>query len=185
MGAAIAMTKLERAQAVAQKAKWDLDRRREDYRSALWTQVTELEKRLETQVEREFAAETAQVASQLAHATELVEQERIANAQAGKGEGKYKPGQVLCKWHHERWTDSWSDTKERGIVEVFTRESMLPVNTSSYSRPSIGSLVLRLLKADGTPSRKVLTSHYGGDFGVGWLPEGQKPKNARSMVKEE
>lgn len=43
---------------------------------------------------------------------------------------------------------------ERGVVEVMTHETEVAENLR-HSRPSIGGLFVRILKADGSPSKRV------------------------------
>lgn len=45
-------------------------------------------------------------------------------------------------------------TTERGVVEVVRIGTEFPANTPSYSRPPIGTTIVRMLKKDGTPGLK-------------------------------
>jgi hypothetical protein len=59
-----------------------------------------------------------------------------------------------------------------GIVEAVTRETILPDNQGRWNHPNIGSFVVRLLKADGTPSKKV--EEIGSEWAISrWKLVGQ------------
>ena len=44
----------------------------------------------------------------------------------------------------------------KGVVEVVTPETQMPRNLSSYSRPRIGALIVRLVNSDGKPGKKII-----------------------------
>lgn len=48
---------------------------------------------------------------------------------------------------------------EQGVLEVMTHDTEVPSNLK-YSKPSIGDLFVRILKSDGTPSKRV--DRYSG-----------------------
>lgn len=56
---------------------------------------------------------------------------------------------------------SWSEKKtEYGILEAVTRNTVLPDNLGYWNKPSIGSYIVRMLKTDGTLSKKISSVTY-------------------------
>jgi hypothetical protein len=99
---------------------------------------------------------------------------REAEALTGEG-APYPLGTILYEWVREyRYHDNspMRLSGRRGILEAVTRESLFPVNMRSYSLPSVGSFIIRLLKKDGTTGKQ-FENPYKWET---WLPEGQKPK---------
>lgn len=169
------MTK-EKIHEAARSAYYKFERRREARKTELWEQVNQLKLKIEAQLAEEFGKEGRQLTELVNKSRTDMEAERIEAS--SKGNDHYKVGQTLWRWEHRNWpVNEWRDTGKRGIVEVFTRDSVMPLGTSQYSKPSIGAIVLRLLKKDGTPSSRIETTTWGGTF-HGWLPEGTLPKSA-------
>jgi len=104
-----------------------------------------------------FDATTKVATAQDAYDTEC---ERVALT----GDGALYPlGTRLTKDthpHHEKWKNKIVF----GVVEAITRTSVIPDSLAVYSRPAIGSFVVRLLKVDGTPAKNFETSFHG------WTP---------------
>jgi len=87
----------------------------------------------------------------------LEEKERLALAGSN---APYPVGTRMKKLISGKYR--WSEKKTVfGVLEAVTRETVIPDNLASYSRPTIGSYVIRILKADGTPSKKIEQSWYG------------------------
>lgn len=63
-----------------------------------------------------------------------------------------------------------SYVEETGILALVTRETRLPANTATYSRPKVGSFIVRILKKDGTPGTRLdrFRVYYGGE--PNWTP---------------
>jgi len=58
------------------------------------------------------------------------------------------------RWRGPIWSSRRETVEEFGIVEVFTRESRMAEKLSRYGRPQLGTLIVRILKKDGTPGLK-------------------------------
>lgn len=61
--------------------------------------------------------------------------------------------------HH--WSQPLSPTDIYGVEEIITADSEHPGNVSSYKLASVGDRVIRILKSDGTPSKKYVP--FDGD----------------------
>lgn len=91
---------------------------------------------------------------------------------------KWPVGTVVCAWKQrtEGWmqrpTGEWK-VIAKGVMEIITAESEHPDSLNKYSRASIGDVVVRLLKKDGTPGKKY--ESLTGWKAKHWLPEGQTP----------
>lgn len=111
------------------------------------------------------------------------ERERIA---LEEGTGPYPVGTVLCEWDKKgRLGEDKSIrvlTGRKGIVEVVTRNFVMPDNLS-YGKPDIGQYAIRLLKKDGTPSKQFFT--FRGRFTPDkmWKPEGTDPNNETRIAR--
>lgn len=61
--------------------------------------------------------------------------------------------------------------EKRGVIQVFQRGDEIPEN-AVYGIPQVGTLVIRILKADGTPGKHVVrlyvTSLESAQLPVGW-----------------
>lgn len=116
----------------------------------------------------------------LAAATQAYEDTKIAEAQAGV-DAKYPIGTKMAKWRRKyRYSygsdNPWTEqTGDFGIVEVITRESQHPANFADYSRASLGSIVIRKLKKDGTPSAQYVKFH---DW-YAWFPADKDMKGKK------
>jgi hypothetical protein len=122
------------------------------------------------------AAEATELA-----ATKVLEEakdaERLANVKL-----PYPVGTVLLEWKfYSSWSDELQLSGKRGVIEVITAESQHPGNISAYSRASIGTVVVRYLKADGKPSR-----NYSAWSAMSrpWSPEGVDLNKERNKQKK-
>ena len=67
-----------------------------------------------------------------------------------------KPFSVTAShpWEGKRvWRKNHSGKRLEGVVEVVRRGVTLPENVSQYNRPAIGTVIIRKIKKDGSPSR--------------------------------
>ena len=88
----------------------------------------------------------------------------------------YPLGTVLAEWSYgsSTWTpNNLKKTTNKAVLQVFKQGDPLPANVR-YNRPSVGSLVLRLLKKDGTTGAAV--EQWNPVYEKCWLPEGVEPK---------
>lgn len=84
-------------------------------------------------------------------AKHAVEDELVRLANEG-GQHKYSPGTKLFRVSGSRWNSP--STTLFGILEVVTRETVFPENTSSYRVPKPGSFIVRVCTKDGNPGKK-------------------------------
>jgi len=71
----------------------------------------------------------------------------------------------------------WIASKRTGVVEIVTPESKFPSNLR-WRRPRVGDVIVRLPKADGSPS--MAFDRFGG-YGTKWLPEGVDPNQEKQQ----
>ena len=59
---------------------------------------------------------------------------------------------------------NWRRSPERvvGLVEVVRTKTVFPENMASYRKPSVGAVIIRKLKKDGTPSKQFHDRFYEG-----------------------
>lgn len=157
------------------KRQWELEQeaksleasRDEEYREAKlqWENTVGIEINRRWQPMLEDANRKVWEAMAIADAVDVATAEK---------EGKYKPGTVLVNWQRERrgWHGEgiWKEVG-RGVVEVMKPDTILPGNVTW--RPMVGTLMVRVLKKDGTPGKVVKEL---GNWRDNWLPEGKKPK---------
>jgi hypothetical protein len=98
-----------------------------------------LEKKLTAKKVWEEARDAAALSATLATPREIPLGTRVEEWSAPKG------------WGYSREKKS---TGRRGVLEVITATSEHPDNVPSYRRASVGDVVVRILKKDGTPSKK-------------------------------
>lgn len=165
--------------------KWSEARKAAESRVfRLNAELSKLDKQYDWAIAR--AEEEARKAAQKAHAhlkeaAERLNSERcdavdalnaLKVAEAGTSKEGPKIGTILVQWKRGYgYNASLHVTKTRGRVEVWTPESEHPPNVR-WSLPSVGDKYIRILKADGTPSR---TFDKLSGFRATWLPEGKKP----------
>jgi len=122
-------------ESTVREAIWEAERRIKHFfdgiygadQFRLWKELTEIESALTAEKER-IALEGANSLYPLG--TKVTRMKRVGRSYLSKEEPIY------------------------GVVEAVTRETVIPENLASYSRPSVGSFIVRLLKGDGTPSKK-------------------------------
>jgi hypothetical protein len=101
----------------------------------------------------------------------------VEEAKAGDG-APYPIGTVMCEWDLEG--SSWDrkrkfvPTGKRGVVEVWTRESVVSAALGRYSWPDPGTFIIRIFKKDGKPGTAFVK--LGSWRADGWHPEGKAPK---------
>lgn len=96
------------------------------------------------------------------------------------GHGWLPPGTRVQRWESKYGYGSKPNKLipvEQGVVEVWTRESPRP-DGIRHSIPPIGQLVVRLFKADGTPSKK-FAQRRGWGQGE-WFPLDVDPNKTRA-----
>lgn len=84
---------------------------------------------------------------------------------------EWKPPEV--RYSSVRWPPQ--ATGRRAVVEVWSKTSQ---GRGSYGLPSVGDVVLRVLKKDGTPSVDFVKNPQS-HIGRTWFPEGVTPKAAQ------
>ncbi len=102
-----------------------------------------------------------------------------AEAEAGKANLVNYPSGIVAEWGYARYAYRRGVkvlTGRRGRFEVCTPQTQFAGNISTYRQPAPGTIFIRILKKDGTPSLAFETARWGGDLVPAWLPEGQKPK---------
>jgi hypothetical protein len=104
-----------------------------------------------------------------------------ARVNAAATQAEIPLGTKMARWEHVRDPNKyhewiWQPTKQRGVVEVFTRESEHNAGRR-WSTPDIGEVVIRVLRKNGTPSKEVVRFHgYGAQRSHEWVREGEKHK---------
>ena len=88
-------------------------------------------------------------------AKKAVEDKLIELAREGN-RNKYELGTKLQKTHKKWYGYGYRSTPSTiyGVLEVVTRETKFPDNTSSWGRPNPGSFIIRLCNKDGKPGKK-------------------------------
>lgn len=163
----MARSKLERAEAEASVAHYD---KRMEYDAAYSKAKAEAIAKIERDL-APLAAEVARLSEVYAAASDAVAAAKEQAALDGKC-APYPIGTKLYEWESQDWSGSrWSQTGNVGVIEVWTAESERSAN-NTYSLPSRGDYCIRVLKADGTPSKRVITMALANN----WHPEGWKPK---------
>jgi hypothetical protein len=105
------------------------------------------------------------------------EEDRITLEEA-KGRAPYPVGTKVYEWELQ---GDWNNNRHGysreahltgrvGRVELVTRDVVI-LDTMTWSRPSVGTYIIRLLKKDGTPSKRF---ERRPDW-TRWLPEGVEP----------
>lgn len=160
-------TALQKAHWDAQRSHRELEREFDNKRDKL---LDDFREKVDADLEAEYGARLAALRQAELDAERAVEDERIANAKP-----PHPVGTVMIGWSNK--SGSWARESDwqpvaKGIIEIVTRETVHPANTE-YSRASLGDVVVRLLKKDGTPSAKYQT--LGGWRSHRWLPEGKTP----------
>ena len=159
------MNKFEKAKSKAWDAYYDLKDERDKKRNDL---VYEYINKIDSKLEAEYGDRLRELSDAHTKAQAAAEQYDVEQAIAN---AKYLIGTIMCKWVVK---SSWERVPQweiecRGIVEVFTRESPRPDN-QRFSLPSIGDIIVRILKKDGKPGLRVERINDT------WLPEGKKPE---------
>ena len=116
-------------------------------------------------------------AHDVAQAARLAEADRVALAAATS---PHPVGTKLIEWTN--WsngsyplrTKEFRKTGKTGIIEIWSPGSARP-DRMTYGFPAVGRWIVRLLKADGTPSKRFLTLSALST----WLPEGEEPKGKK------
>ena len=93
------------------------------------------------------------------------------------------PGTKIDIYSRTYWASAALHYTGKGVIEIWTEESLRSGRLPSYRVPSVGSRVVRKLKKDGKPSTDFIP--FGGHredsetLPYGCYLEGEKPKNAR------
>jgi len=154
--------------------------------------LSESERTIRAEAATKFDADisAARTASHLAYAAHMAEVEATAAQNAPR-----PAGTVYVRWERESrgWanrddkTPKLTATADTAVLEVVTRESIFADNLTYYSRPSIGSLILRLRKKNGELGLKFIEPrnfiHCGWD--VSWFPEGHDPNEDAAKAKRQ
>lgn len=169
------MTRLEKAE----MREFEVTRVCRELREERDAKVSKLVEAFRSKVQQEADAEyrDRMEAAQVEYAAADVEL-NAARLEDAAATIKWPVGTVVCAWDRPRCRltgkikGDWHCIA-KGIVEIITHESEHPDNLNKYSRSDIGTVVVRLLKKDGTPGRKYeVLGHWRTKS---WLPEGQMP----------
>ncbi len=137
----------ELATRIAYKAEQDFDALRRD-------KIQEATKIIDQELTL-LRQEKESLRHQAVEAEVAVENKLVELAQEGN-QCKYALGTKLQKSQRKRSGYGYNLTPKTvyGILEVVTRESQFPSNTTSWRRPSPGSLIVRLCTKEGKPGKK-------------------------------
>lgn len=122
---------------------WDAHERT---RSDWWKQRQEAVREAERRVEQEWIERRTGADDRLAAARLALAQARMAWAQSGE-RTPYPLGTRVRRWRHHWGTETYTETKEEGVLEVVTDTTRHPGNRVDKAQP--GDLVVRLFKSDG------------------------------------
>lgn len=90
----------------------------------------------------------------------------------------FPPGTIVYEWRTISFSQERIErTGRKGVVAIFDKDSHYPENIARYSIPGIGSIVVYLLKKDGTAGKQFeQISRYGEltHKAKMWLPESEK-----------
>jgi hypothetical protein len=111
---------------------------------------TALETELRKTLESEFGAELSAAKQAYAEARNAENSEydrlRIESAKL-----PFPVGTLVVQWEH---IPTWRKTETKGQIEIILPDAVHPDNQASYSRALIGTVVVRILKANGEPSKR-------------------------------
>ena len=145
-----------------EKAKYDTfnayQAKRNERDSLVRAATEEAKRKIELFYNGMYEAEVKRLWTEARTANEACEAETVANAKANKG-APWPVGTKLLQVHNR---GRYNERTEYGILEVYTHDSVCQDNIR-YGKPHIGAFVVRLLKADGTPSKKIdkIDTHHG------------------------
>jgi hypothetical protein len=150
----------------------------------------EAESKIEAEASALFDAEikAATSAVSLAHAAYMAEVETRAAQNAPR-----PVGTRYVRWErrqsYDRKPTPWTKTTDTGVLEVVTRESRFADNLASYSRPSVGTIILRLCKKDGELGIKFASydefEKTQNTWKIStWYPEGEDPNQADEINRK-
>ena len=139
--------------------------------------ISQLEQAVHIEGERvrqTFADVLRNAVDRVQQATDARDAARIEEAPS---KAKYQVGTIMCEWVPTYGTRNYyKATGKRGVVQVYHPGDSVAATKDKYSRPALGSVVIRPLKKDGTTGVDCFDMnkrHHGH-----WLPEGEKPKGA-------
>lgn len=145
----------------------------------LINKAAKLKSSIETEVKSKHQKAFSELEEALFEATQQYNKEKIEQS---KNEW-YPEGTVVYEWVvSNRWTNppTKSKTGKTGIVEIY--DGTKPISqTLKYSVPSIGAIIVRYLKKDGTPSLVFDSGNYNLSK---WYSEGDTPDNNIKTRKE-
>ena len=164
----------------------DAERALDRIKDARYERRKQLTEAMERQLDAEFDLRVTIATAEVAAAQATVDAERIQLSEQKNASG-YAPGTTLYQWG---WISGgfkrrMALTGLKGLVEIWKRGAPAPDNRSSIPDP--GTVVLRIMRKDGTIGKKFMTleSLWSSDekavvpreFREGpWLPEGKTPK---------
>lgn len=168
------------------------ERKLNQLRSARREFISEAEQKIQEAADLRYGAEIQVATEEFGAATDAwlteKESEAIKNA-------PHPIGTKYLRWEKEqrRWGTppdkplKWIATGETARLDVVTRESKFADNLSSYSRPGVGSLILRVNKKNGEPGLKFIENRYfvRSEWRVPtWYPEGEDPNQAEESARK-
>jgi len=94
----------------------------------------------------------------------------------------YPEGTVMVHWERPFTygvnNHPYKKSGDKGVLQIFKPYDKFPSKPKRWGMPSVGDVVIRLLKKDGTPG--IQAKQYGYDGGI-WTAENEDP-NAEGFV---
>ena len=146
----------------------DVEKRRYDRKSML-------ERKLHEKLYEEFGVELEDARREQAKAKKEY-QEAVDMVSLERVRLDYPEGTILVRWGTGRnpvdFKPIMIKSNDRVIIQVYRRGDVLPLGIR-WGKPNVGEVILREIKKDGTPGKKV--ELWKTDMKKYWLPEGQEP----------
>ncbi|MBA4086667.1 MAG: hypothetical protein C0491_02545 [Novosphingobium sp.] len=115
---------------------------------------------------------TAEYADRLGAARAARQEASDAYREAISNEANHPwDGKRVYKLVHikDRWSSKILETKRvEGLVEVVRLSSQFPANLTTWTRPKLGSVVVRKIKKDGTPSLQLEQGYHLNGLSPAW-----------------
>lgn len=138
------------------------------YRERRYALELEVHRKLQAEMGEELAQARMNVSE--AERAWKAEDDRLVIAAATP---MHQEGTILTEWTWNRSTNKWLNTKNRAVMQVYRQGDEYA--GASYRCPMVGTIIIRPLKKDGTPGKKL----HQWDNEVSprfWVPEGIEPQ---------
>lgn len=173
------MATIEELEAERDRARMGVMRLETAHSADLRRLTAEFERKLRDELDAKYKKPLAELKAAEATAQAALDAALVAVAGA-----RELPKGTLYEWRRKEsrpWARDYAlrPTGRRGVLEVVTRGSAFPSNQGSWRRPAVGTVIVRLLKKDGSPSLMWETWHENPvSHQANWLPAGVKPEGA-------